>query len=391
MTNEHPNAYSELLQLVADHGAESVAVALSKLMQNAITLEQQNQRPGRPEHADESLQKPNETPSRQADAISSPHNFNTENASHLPAHNKPIDSYDPQALKRGTRTFRAAVTTLAQMYIQGAITRDVKKWLTDLNLLDVTSAQVDRATAGLDQELRAWRERPLDKTNYLILDACHQKVRHDGVVIDATLHSATGIDTEGKRRILGTSVSLGETKDPWHGFLGSLVARGMHGVSFVTSADHTGLNAARQDMLPSIPWQRCQHHLAQDAAQHCATQAIESQASDWLRLIFNAEDREQAEHTLDNAIKHFRATAPDLARWLEESVPDCFAVYALPAEHRKKMRTTKGVERPIQQQLKRHTRNIRVFPNIASLLRLATATLVEIDDDWNTATKRYIV
>ena len=164
----------------------------------------------------------------------------------------------------------------------------------------------------------------------------------------------------------------------------------MRGVTYIASDDHAGLKAARKAVLPSVPWQRCQFHLAQNAIHHCPTQAIRAEIGDWLRPIFNAKDPDAADQLLKDAVDHYQSTAPKLARWLENNVPESLTVFKLPGEHRKKMRTTNGIERPIQQELKRRTRTVRVFPNTESLTRLASAILVEIDDEWNTSTKRYI-
>jgi transposase-like protein len=169
-----------------------------------------------------------------------------------------------------------------------------------------------------------------------------------------------------------------------------VVQRGLRGVTYIASDDHAGLKAARRAILPGVPWQRCQFHLAQNAIHHCPTQAIRAQIGDWLRPIFNAKDRAEADQRLKDAVEHFTTPAPKLAQWLEDNVPEALTVFILPGEHRKKMRTTNGIERPIQQELKRRTRNVRVFPNIESLLRLASAILVEIDDTWSIATKRYV-
>jgi putative transposase len=164
----------------------------------------------------------------------------------------------------------------------------------------------------------------------------------------------------------------------------------MTGVRFIASDDHAGLKAARKAVLPSVPWQRCQFHLAQNAIHHCPTVAIRSQIGDWLRGIFNTKDLADAQQALRNTVKHFQIKAPKLARWLEDNVPESLTVFALPPAHRRKLRTTNGIERPIQQELKRRTRSVRVFPNPDSLLRLASAILIEIDEKWATADKRYI-
>lgn len=389
--NDPSNAYADLVQLVIDHGPDAIATAFTKLMNTAMLIErQQHLSVGPYQRSDKRLAYANGTKPKQVKTTVGVLDLDVPKTRALPGQEEQFEPFYPQALERGTRACRAVVATLAQMYIQGVSTRDVKKVMAELGLENVSSSQVSRAVASLDESLDAWRNRPLGEVPYLILDARYEKVRHDGVVIDVALLSAIGITPDGKRRVLGTSVALSEAEVHWRDFLNSLVARGMRGVAFIASDDHAGLKAARKAVLPAVPWQRCQFHLAQNAIHHCPTQAIRSEIGDWLRPIFNAKDRTEADQLLKDAVEHFLPAAPKLARWLEDNVPESMTVFTLPAEHRKKMRTTNGIERPIQQELKRRTRNVRVFPNTDSLTRLASAILVEIDDEWSTSTKRYI-
>jgi transposase-like protein len=390
----NPNAgtpYDDLIQLVIDHGPDAIAAAFTKLMNTAMLIErQQHLGVGPYQRSDQRLGYANGTKPKQVKTAVGVLDLDVPKTRAVPGREDHFEPFYPQALERGTRACRAVVATLAQMYIQGVSTRDVKKVMAELGLENVSSSQVSRAMATLDTELDHWRSRPLGEVPYLILDARYEKVRENGVVIDVALLTAIGITPEGKRRVLGTSVALSEAEVHWRDFLNSLVARGMRGVAFIASDDHAGLKAARKAVLPAVPWQRCQFHLAQNAIHHCPTQAIRAEIGDWLRPIFNAKDRAEADQLLKDAVEHFLPAAPKLARWLEDNVPEGLTVFMLPAEHRKKMRTTNGIERPIQQELKRRTRNVRVLPNTDSLLRLASAILVEIDDEWSTSTKRYI-
>lgn len=386
------HAHDDLIQLVIDHGPEAIAAAFTKLMNTAMLIERQ-QDLGVADAHQRSEQRTAYANGTKPKALRTPVGtltLDVPKTRAVPGREDDFEPFYPRALERGTRACRAVVATLAQMYVQGVSTRDVKKVMAELGLENVSSAQVSRATATLDEELDAWRNRPLGDVPYLILDARYEKVRHDGVVIDVALLSAVGITPDGQRRVLGTSVALSEAEVHWRDFLDSLVARGMRGVTCIASDDHAGLKAARRAILPGVPWQRCQFHLAQNAIHHCPTVAIRAQIGDWLRPIFNARDHAEADQRLKDAVEHFTSGAPKLARWLEDNVPESLTVFTLPAEHRKKMRTTNGIERPIQQELKRRTRNVRVFPNPDALLRLASAILVEIDDEWSTSTKRYI-
>jgi putative transposase len=394
MTPDQSNAYSELVQIVIDHGPDAIAAAFTKLMNTAMLIERQQaigvgpyQRfPG----ADERIAYANGTKQKALKTPVGVLTLDVPKTRAVPGREDDFTPFYPQALERGSRATRAVVATLAQMYVQGVSTRDVKKVMAELGLENVSSSQVSRAMATLDEELDRWRNRLLGDVPYLILDARYEKVRHNGVVIDVALLTAIGITPDGKRRVLGTSVALSEAEVHWRDFLDSLVSRGMRGVTYIASDDHAGLKAARKAVLPAVPWQRCQFHLSQNAIHHCPTQALRAEIGDWLRPIFNAKDRTEADQLLKDAVEHFLPDAPKLAQWLEDNVPESLTVFILPAEHRKKMRTTNGIERPIQQELKRRTRNVRVFPNTDSLTRLASAILVEIDDEWNTSTKRYI-
>ena len=308
----------------------------------------------------------------------------------IPGRSDAFEPFFPQALARGSRACRAVNATLAQMYVQGVSTRDVKAVMAELGLEGVTSAQVSRATAELDEELRAWRERPLGAVERLILDARYEKVREGGVVRDVAVLCAVGILPDGSRSVLGVSVALSEAEAHWRDFLDSLVARGMRGVELVTSDHHAGLQTARKAVLPAVPWQRCQFHLANNAIHHAPTQPVRAVIGKQLSQVWNAPDRVEADRRLAELIAEHEPKSPRLAAWLGENVPEGLTVFAFPAAQRKKLRTSNGIERPIQQELKRRTRKIRVFPDAESLLRLCSALLVEIDDDWQASTRRYL-
>ena len=167
----------------------------------------------------------------------------------------------PGALEKGLRSERALSMTLAAMYIQGVSTRKVTAILEQLCGTSVSSSQVSKAIALLDETLEAWRQGPLCECPYLILDARYEKVRQDGQVRGAAILMASGIDLKGKRHLLGVSISLGEHEIHWRTFLECLVARGLRGVQLITSDDHRGLKAARLAVFGGVPWQRCQFHL----------------------------------------------------------------------------------------------------------------------------------
>jgi putative transposase len=287
----------------------------------------------------------------------------------------------PSALEKGLRSERALTMTLAEMYVQGVSTRKVKAITEALCGVEISAAQVSRATAQLDATLQEWRERPLGEITYLYVDARYEKVREAGQVRDAAVLLATGISPEGERQVLGVSVSLSEHETHWKAFLQGLKDRGMNGVKLVISDDHSGLGAARRAVLGSVPWQRCQFHLQQNAGAYVPKQAMRMEVAADIRAMFNAPDRKTAEEFLQAAIQKYAVTAPKLSAWLEENLAEGFTVFDFPLEHRRTIRTINSLER-INKEIRRRTRVVGVFPNEASCLRLISALLMEISEEW---------
>ena len=287
----------------------------------------------------------------------------------------------PQAIERGTRSERAVKLALAEMYVQGVSTRKVKAITEQLCGFEVSSSQVSRATAALDEHFKQWRERPLGEMAYLQVDARYEKVREGGLVLDEAVLQAIGIDLEGRRHVLGLSVSRSEAEVHWREFLQSLVGRGLCGVRLITSDDHAGLEAARKAVFPGVVWQRCQFHLQQNAGQYVTRQEQRKEVAADLRAVFNAPVRAEAERLLGVTVKKYGESAPRLSRWMEENIPQGLTVLSFPVEHQRRLRTTNLSER-VNRELKRRTRVVSIFPNAASLERLATAVLMEIDEDW---------
>jgi transposase-like protein len=295
----------------------------------------------------------------------------------------------PSALEKGLRSERALTITLAEMYVQGVSTRRVKTITEQLCGVEISATQVSRATAQLDEVLQEWRERPLGEISYLYVDARYEKVREAGQVRDAAVLVASGITPEGERQILGVSVSLSEHETHWKSFLKSLKDRGLNGMKLVISDDHEGLGAARRAVFGSIPWQRCQFHLQQNAGAYLPKQHMRLEVAADIRSMFNAPERKTAEELLQAAIQKYAVSAPRLSAWLEDNLPEGFTVFDFPLEHRRTIRTTNSLER-INKEIRRRTRVVGVFPNEASCLRLISALLMEISEEWQIG-KHYCV
>jgi transposase-like protein len=290
----------------------------------------------------------------------------------------------PAALEKGLRSERALTLALAEMYVQGVSTRRVAAITERLCGTTVSSTQVSRAAQKLDEVLEAWRTRPLDEIVYLYLDARYEKVRIEGQIQDAAILMAVGVGQDGKRRVLGVSVSLSEAQAHWRSFLESLQERGLTGVKLIISDDHAGMRKARQALFTGVPWQRCQFHLQQNASQYVPRKKMQKEVAADIRGVFQAPSREQAEVYLKQIVTKYADSASDLADWLEVSIPEGLTVFDFPANHWRRIRTSNVMER-LSEEIKRRTGVIRLFPNVASCLRLVSAVLMERSEEWETS------
>jgi len=197
---------------------------------------------------------------------------------------------------------------------------------------------------------------------------------------------ASGITPKGERQVLGLSVSLSEHEVHWKSFLQSLKDRGLKEVQLTVSDAHVGLGAARRAVFGSVPWQRCQFHLQQNAGAYVPRQSMRAEVAADIRNIFNAPDCAMAERLLQMAITKYATSAPRLSAWLEENIAEGLTVFAFPLEHRRFIRTTNALER-VNREIRRRTRVVGIFPNEASCLRLTSTVLMEISEEWQIGKK----
>jgi len=289
----------------------------------------------------------------------------------------------PSIIEKGQRSERALMLAMAEMYVQGTSTRKVRAIVEDLCGYGVSSTQVSRAVALLDEVLEPWRTRLLsdEPIAYLYLDATYEKVRRNGIVQDAAVLTAFGVTISGTRRVLGLSVAVSEAEVHWRAFLESLAARGLNGLQLIISDAHSGLQKARQAVFPSVPCQRCQFHLQQNAQAYAQRLDQRKEIASTIRPIFQAPNRSEAERLLKLAIDSVKDKQPKLANWMEHNIPEGLTCFAFPESHRRKIRTTNMVERN-NRELKRRTKVATLFTSEKSIERLVSALLMEQDESW---------
>jgi putative transposase len=290
-------------------------------------------------------------------------------------------SFYPHALERGLRSERALNCAICEMYIQGVSTRKVSSILKGLCGSEVSREKVSQCAKELDVELEKWRNRNLDWVRYMVVDARYEKVRVDGLVRDCAVLIAHGVRADGKRTVLGVSVSLSEAEVHWRTFFRSLKERGMYGLELITSDAHSGLKAALKTEFGGILWQRCQFHLQQNAGSYVPKIDMRKPVASDIRKVFNAPDIREAERHLGIVIAKYKKSIPKLADWMEDNLHESFSIFSLPENHRIRMRTSNMAE-VINREIKRRTRVIGIFPNEESLLRISSAILREIDERW---------
>lgn len=380
--DEHGNAFNDAMELLIENGFDGMADVLRILLNEAMKIDRENtlcagayQRTAQRKGYANGF-KPKTVDTRMGRITVD-----------VPQVRDGVDFY-PSALEKGCRSERALRVAIAEMYVKGISTRRVTNVLEKMCGLDISSTQVSRAAEVLDAELNKWRNRTLGQYPYLILDAHYEKVRQNGSVQSCAVFTAIGVNAEGKREILGVSVSLSEAEVHWRAFLKSLLDRGLHGVRFISSDAHEGLAAARQSLFNGVPWQRCQFHLQQNAQAYVPKKTMLKEVSDDIADIFDAPSGLLADTRLKYYIEKYSESAPKLSQWMEENLPEGLTVFKLPKKHQKRMRTTNPLER-LHEEINRRTHVARLFPNEVSLLRLVSAIEMEISEEW-LAGKRYL-
>ena len=288
-------------------------------------------------------------------------------------------SYFPSFLEPRKRSEQALVSVVQEAYVAGVSTRKVDQVVESLGLR-ISKSEVSRICQGLDEQVDAFRNRPLEgRYPYLWLDAKVERVRDSGRVVRKALVLAYGVHESGYREVIALDVGEAETEAFWRSFLRGLVERGLSGVQLVVSDAHAGLKKAIAQVL-GCPWQRCTVHFLREALGH-ARKDQQGMLAALLRPTFNADTGEQARQLVGEALDRLRKPLPKVAALLEEAEEDLLAFYAFPGAHWPKLRSTNPLER-VNREIGRRTDVVGIFPNDKALIRLAASVVIEQNDEW---------
>jgi len=291
-----------------------------------------------------------------------------------------------EVFERYQRSEKALVGALTEMYVQGVSTRKVKAITEELCGHEVSSSTISRLNKSLDEELERFAHRKLPEAYpYLILDARYEKVRENGVIASQAVMIAIGVDWEGRRNVLAVELANRESQSSWKDFCLGLKARGLNGVELVISDDHAGLRKAIREVFSEAVWQRCYVHFLRNALDYVPRKADNDCLTE-LRWIYDRRSIEEARQDLAAWLKKWGSRYPKLCDWVEENIEETLTFYRLPRQHHKNLKSTNLLER-LNEEIKRRTLVVRIFPNTPACLRLVRALAVEMHENWIEATR----
>lgn len=294
--------------------------------------------------------------------------------------------FSTELFARYQRSEQALVSSLAEMYVQGVSTRKVKAITEQLIGHQFSAATISNINKTLDSKLKAFFSRKLEQAYpYLILDARYERVRIDGVIRSVAVLVALGIGWDGRRAVLAVELANRESESSWDVLLRSLQERGLHGVEYVVSDNHAGLKKALRKNLGGALWQRCYVHFLRNALDHLPRKADDDCLQE-LRWMYERRSAAEARDDLAGWLEKWQKKYPKLCAWVEENIEETWSFYRLPIQHHKHMKSTNMLER-INEEIKRRTLVVRIFPNEASCMRLVRALAIEIHENWIEATR----
>ena len=298
-------------------------------------------------------------------------------------------SFFPSLLEPRRRIERALLAVIQEAYVHGVSTRKVDDLVAALGGCHVSKSEVSRICAELDQELAAFRERPLDDAAYpyVWFDATYEKVRQNGRVVSQAAVVAIGVRSTGDKSVLGVAIGASETEAFWLEFCRHLVARGLHGTQLVISDAHEGLRKALAACFAGASWQRCKVHFLRSATASVPKPHAPAVLA-VLKTIFLQPTPETARAAVGHALQVLEPRFPRVAALLREAEPDLLAYLVFPIDHWRSISSTNVLER-FHAEIDRRAKVVGIFPNTAALLRLTTAVLVEQDDEWQDGRRHF--
>jgi putative transposase len=289
--------------------------------------------------------------------------------------------FSTELFERYQRSEKALVAALAEMYVQGVSTRKVKQVTEELVGHTFSASAISAINKRLDASLKAFCERKLKEPYpYLILDARYERVREEGIIASLAVLIAIGVDWEGRRQVLAVDLAARESRSSWKDFLEALKARGLHGVEFVVSDDHSGLKKAIAEVLSAAFWQRCYVHFLRNALDY-VPRKVDDDCLLELRWMYDRRDLAEVRRDLAAWLAKWSGKYPKLTGWVEENIEETLTYFRLPPAHRKHMKSTNMLER-LNEEIRRRTYVVRIFPNAESCLRLVRALTVERHEAW---------
>ena len=289
--------------------------------------------------------------------------------------------FSTELFERYQRSERALVAALAEMYVQGVSTRKVKAITEELCGHSFSASSISTINKKLDESLAQFAGRRLGESfPYLILDARYEKVREAGVIASQAVLIAIGVDWDGRRQVLGVELANRESRSSWREFLIGLRERGLAGVEFVVADDHAGLKVSIREVLPEAAYQRCYVHFLRNALDY-VPRKVDDDCLQELRWLYDRRDLAEARADLAAWIGKWQAKYARLVAWAEENIDETLTFYRLPRQHHKHLKSTNMLER-LNEEIKRRTHVVRIFPNAESCLRLVRALCVETHENW---------
>jgi transposase-like protein len=297
-------------------------------------------------------------------------------------------SYFPGFLEPRRMSEKALTAVIQEAYIQGISTRSVDDLVKALGMEGISKSQVSRLCGEIDARVQAFLTRPIEgEWPYVWLDATYIKVRRDHHIVSVAVIVAVGVNTDGRREVLGMTIGHSEAEPFWVEFLRSLTRRGLRGVRLVVSDAHEGLKAAITKIL-SATWQRCRVHFMRNVMAH-AGKTQRRIVSAWVGTAFAQDDATTARQQWRHVADELRPRVPKLAALLDEAEADVLAYMGFPGQHRAKIHSTNPIER-LNSEIKRRSDVVGIFPNEAAVTRLIGALLLEQNDEWAVQRARYM-